>query len=387
MSFIRVMVGVGIFSLVCLMNKPLLLAASRNILVEELENAKKLATEIKSAKKLTTEVNNPLKRGQKDSSSANQFLEDILEDTEKRIKSLEFRKFILNQTASTRTFTVYAATQESAEKHLEFAEQALRDYLVSFPTFSFSPSTPVQILLYPNYMKYLQYDGLDAQILGHAISNRQKSVYLVKRNNAYILEQTVVSSNKYHRLATYEQENPYVFIHEVCHLFTFEMVNPSGYDLNELKPNLFLNEGLSEFFATRHNPDGFKKRIYLLFENRDARGYVTPSLPLPNITDFLKTNSYPKNESIATFYSEATLFARWLMELPSAPGLTSGPQLVKLFLNSAPDQMEGILRTYQRNNNFPEEGFSAYLTYRKKLFQQLNEPTPTSPDKIPVIRK
>jgi len=330
----------------------LLFADSRNILTEE-------TTDLQS---VITQVDSLIKRHLVDAQQANDF---ILKWKE-RLTVLASRNQLLDQKASSSHFTIYASTKESAEKYLQIAEETLDVYESCFTTLIFSPSTPAQILLYPSRAEYLKYDGISSMVLGHALSNRQKSWTIIKRSDGYHIEQTISSSKKYHRLATSEEKSPFVFIHEVCHIFTYEIVNPRQLDLAELRPSVFLNEGISEFFAAKRNPDVFKSRALGLLGGKRTDGTTVPPAPPPNLATMFKSGVNLNDANKAqNFYSEATLTIRWLLEMPE------GPQLVRNLLVADPDQMEGILRNYQRNCGMPADGFAAYAAYRQKILDEL----------------
>ena len=353
-------------------------AGPRNILDEE----------IQEAQRLVGEVQNLLKRDQVDALSGGQFVEE----QNRRIETMKARKALLKAIASTRTFTIYAATDASAEAHMKIADATLQDYRSFFPNLMFQPSTPVQILLYPERNEYLKYDGVHAMVLGHAISNRQKSTDLVRRGNVYKFEQNISSSKKFHRLATFEDKNPFLFVHELSHIFTYELINPRQIDINDLKPNQFLNEGISEFFASRQNPDVFKYRARFLLGGKTTEGKVVAAAPLPDLLGLFGAESYPKDASISTFYSEATLATRWLMEMPA------GPQLVKFLLTAVDsrgkpmaDQMESLVRNHQRTKSLPVEGFAAFAAYRRSVLDLLKDvplqPIVAQPDSTPVVEE
>ncbi len=329
---------------------PWAFAETRNVLQEEVEVRQKLARDIEN-----------LVKQRKIDDDGGKYLENL----KKAIVFLQARLEMLRYEASSHHFTVYAATQEAADRYLKTAEEALEDYNNFFPNLNFNPSTPAQLILYPDYAQFKAYEAGNAPILGHALSNRQTSIILAHRGNRYVLEQTIASSQKYHRLATYQEENPYVFVHEVCHILTFEMINPQELDLNQLSPNRLLNEGLSEFFAARHNPDVFKNRVRVLIGGKTADGVVHPPIPAPNILELLAARTYP--HQIAAFYSEGTLFTKWIMDFPS------GAQLYKFLLTADPSQMEALLRTHQRTNGLPDVGFAAYYDFRQKTLEELEK--------------
>ncbi len=335
-------------------------AGDRNVLEEELA----------LQQKLTRDVENLVKQRkiQADGSA-------FVEHSRTVIAALQERLKLLPCEASSRHFSVYASTQTAADQHLQVAEDVLKDYCNFFPNLNFNPSTPAQLILYPTEADFHKYETRNTGVLGHALSNRQMNTRLTLRGNMYVLEQTPASSQKYHRLATYQQENPYVFVHEVCHILTFEMINPQQMDLSQLNPNRFLNEGLSEFFAARHNPDVFKNRVRVLTGGKMSNGKVSPPAPKPDILQMLSAKIYP--EQITAFYSEATLFTKWTMDFPS------GPQLFKFLLNANPSQMEALLRTHQRTNGLPDTGFAAYDEYREQTLAGMKPELSNDPVLLP----
>jgi hypothetical protein len=339
--------ALGCLSLLCLLGQ-MVQAATRNVLIEE----------VADLDRLSTEVQNLIKSRKVEPSSGGKYVQNV----KKRIELMQQRNDLLQESASSSSFCIYASTKDSATKHLVVAEKVLKDYVSYFKNLNFNPQTPAQILLYPERTEYLKYDGVHAQVLGHAISNRQKSLNLIRRGNTYLLEELPSSTKKFHRLATFEQENPYVFAHEVCHMLTFEMLNPQQMDLRELKPNMFLNEGLSEFFAAHENPDVFKGRAAALVFGKKGEVPTGPT-SAADVMKFLKYESYPQD--MMSFYSEATLVTRWLMDLPS------GAQVVKTLLNSPIDQMESVLRIHQRAHKLPDDSFAGYIPYRKKVLEEL----------------
>lgn len=325
-------------------------ADPRQTLMDEIERNKKLVTEVKTLKN----------RGTVDPLGASTFIGRM----EERIASLQRRNQMLAHTAVSRHFVIHAAEKQDADKYLELSEKVLQTYVQYFPGLNFNPSNPAQIFLYPDRAEYLKYDGVHAMVLGHAISNRQKGYDLVKRNNTYLFEEVPISNAKWYRLATYKQDKTDVFAHEVCHILTYDMINPTQSDLSDLHPSRFLNEGLSEFFGAQHDADVVQKRgMGLLISEKD--GTLKISTP-PNFQELLGQDQYPKeSEKISDFYSEATIFTKWLMELPD------GAQLVKNLLRSKPEQMESQLRIHQRHHNVPDVGYAAYLPFREKILTEI----------------
>jgi hypothetical protein len=325
-------------------------ADPRQTLLDEIERNKKLITEVKTLKN----------RGTVDPIGASAFIGNM----EERNASLHRRNQMLGYTAISKHFAVHASTKVDADTYLEFSEKVLKTYSQHFPSLNFNPSNPAQIFLYPDRAEYLKYDGVHVMVLGHAISNRQKGYDLVKRNNTYLFEEVPISTAKWYRLSTYKQEKTDVFAHEVCHLLTYDMINPTQSDLSDLNPSRFLNEGLSEFFGAQHDPEVVQRRgMGLLTSEKD--GSLKISAP-PNFQELLGQDQYPKDsEKMSDFYSEATLFTKWLMELPE------GPQLVRNLLLSKPAQMESQLRIHQRHHRVPDIGYAAYLPFREQLLNEI----------------
>ena len=48
-------------------------------------------------------------------------------------------------------------------------------------------------------------------------------------------------------------------------------------------------------------------------------------------------------------------------------------QLMKFILNAKPDQIEGLIRTHQRNRNLTEDGFESYMVYRQKILDEIKK--------------
>jgi len=86
-----------------------------------------------------------------------------------------------------------------------------------------------------------------------------------------------------------------VFAHEVCHILTYEMLNPQQMDFSELRPNLLLNEGLSEFFATIFQPEVLQHRAVALLGGKTAGGMTIPPAPIPNLAELLSLKAYPRS--------------------------------------------------------------------------------------------
>ena len=218
---------------------------------------------------------------------------------------------------------------------------------------------------------------------------RSKKTTIIKRGSLYSIEPVTSSNIKDHRLATYQQDVPYVFAHEVSHILTYELVNPGRMSITDVETSLFLNEGLAEYFSARLFPDGFEKRLEVV---REAYG-ITPKTAESEVRDvalneqfskvrdirledYLKRDAYPEGAAILQFYSEAALFVQWLMQLPGGPELVSA-----LLVTPDAGQMEAQLRQHQRRYNLPVTGWEQYQPYRKQVLltglkKQVAEPVP-----------
>ena len=352
-----------------------LLAADRNILDEEVTNTQQLISEIKRLDK----------RGSIGNSG------EALSHWQNELAMIQERNTHFKGRAVSREFAIYAETQPVAERYLKEAQSVLDLYEKLFPKSNFLPATPAQILIYGREEDYLKYEHIPPGVVGHTLANRGKKMALVKHGNVYSIEQVTASNIKDHRLATYQQDVPYVFAHEVSHILTFELVNPGRMSINNIETSLFLNEGLAEYFSAQLYPDGLEKRVALLRE-----GYgITPQTPesqVKNVAlnehfakvrdirleDYLKRDAYPQGSEILQFYSEATLFVSWLMQLPGGSELVSA-----LLVTPDPKQMEAQLRHHQRKFNLPVTGWDQYQPYRKQalltLPKKATEPVQAQP--------
>lgn len=355
-----------------------LLAAERNILDEEVTNTQALIAEIKRLDK----------RGSIGNSS------EVLSHWQNELLQIQERNSRFKGRATSREFTIYAETQPVAVRYLKEAQSVLDLYEKLFPRSNFLPATPAQILIYGREEDYLKYEHIPPGVVGHTLATRGKRISIVKHGSIYSIEQVTNSNIKDHRLATYQQDVPYVFAHEVSHILTFELVNPGRMSMTSVETSLFLNEGLAEYFSAQLFPDGFEKRLEVL-----RHGYgITPQTIESEVKDvslnaqfskvhdirledYLKRDVYPNGGEVLQFYSEATLFVSWLMQLPSGPELVSA-----LLVTPDPKQMEAQLRSYQRKFNLPVTGWDQYQPYRKQaLLTERKKPStePAQPQAAP----
>ncbi len=336
-----------------------LLAAERNILDEEVVNTQQLISEIKRLDK----------RGGISNSA------EVVAHWQQELALIQQRNSRFKGRAACREFAVYAETQEVAERYLKEAQSVLDCYEKLFPRTHFLPASPAQILIYGNEQDYSKYEHIPAGIVGHTHAMRSKKMTIVKRGSLYSIEPVTNSNIKDHRLATYRQDVPYVFAHETSHILTYELVNPGRMSITDVETSLFLNEGLAEYFSAQLYPDGFEKRLEVLRETYGITPQTIESqlkevaleeqfskmrdIPLE---DYLKRDAYPSGAEILQFYSEATLFVQWLMQLPGGPELVSA-----LLVTPDPQQMEAQLRHHQRKYNLPVTGWAQYQPYRKQV--------------------
>jgi hypothetical protein len=146
-------------------------------------------------------------------------------------------------------------------------------------------------------------------------------------------------------------------------MLTYELLNPGQTQASTEEPsdklNVLLNEGLAEFFAARSLPNLFASRAAVL-----KRGGGVP-ITLSQINELLNTKEYPKGAAIQSFYSEGTVFVRWIMDMPN------GMQLLKNLFSTNPKDMEGMVRMHQRNNSLSPDGFASYIPYRENALKTL----------------
>jgi hypothetical protein len=348
-----------------------LFAAERNILEEEAINTQALIAEIKRLDKRNSIGN----------------ATEVVSHWQNELFLIQERNARFKGRASSREFCVYAETQAVAERYLKEAQSVLDLYEKLFPRSNFLPASPAQILIYSREDDYLKYEHIPAGVVGHTHAMRSKKMAIVKRSSVYSIEPVTTSNIKDHRLATYQQDVPYVFAHEVSHILTYELVNPGRMSINDVETSLFLNEGLAEYFSAKLFPDGFEKRLEVL---RDSHGIspLTPDLMAKDMTlnvqsakvrdirleDYLKKDAYPTGAEILQFYSEATLFVSWLMQLPGGSELVSA-----LLVTPDAKQMEVQLRQYQRKHNLPITGWEQYQPYRKQVLVTARKKAATEP--------
>jgi len=348
-----------------------LLAAERNILDEEIANTQALISEIKRLDKRSTIGNAGA----------------VLNRWQTELALMQDRKMRFKGRASSREFCVYAETQDTAERYLMEAQAVLDLFEKLFPRTNFLPASPAQILIYRNEEDYLKYEHIPSGVVGHTNAMRSKKMSIVKRGSLYSIEPVTSSNIKDHRLATYKQDVPYVFAHEVSHILTYELVNPGRMSIHDVETSLFLNEGLAEYFSARLYPTGFEKRLEVLREAYKITPLMSESQVQAvsldaqfekvrdiRLEDFLKKDAYPEGASILNFYSEATLFVQWLMQLPGGPELVSALLVTPEF-----KQMEAQLRHHQRKHNLPVTGWEQYQPYRKRILLNAHKPSASEP--------
>ena len=335
-----------------------LCAADRNLLEEEVSNAQSLISEIKRLDK----------RGSVGNAA------QVIDHWQNELLMLQERNARFKGRALGREFCIYAESQAVADRYLKEAESVLAIFEKLFPRTNFLPATPAQIIIYGREEDYLRFEHIQPGVVGHTLAMRGKKMALTKKGGIYSIGPVTNSNIKDHRLATYQQDVPYVFAHEVSHILTYELVNPGRMAINDVETSLFLNEGLAEYFSARLYPDGFEKRIDVLREAYKITPQSTEAevkdVALQEqfakvrdirLEDYLKRDVYPSGGEILQFYSEATLFVQWLMQLPD------GPELVSVLLGMRDSKsMEAQLRQDQRKHNLPVIGWEAYQPYRKR---------------------
>ncbi|MBV9463063.1 MAG: hypothetical protein JO317_02440 [Verrucomicrobiae bacterium] len=302
-------------------------------------------------------------------------------------RQLEERNTRMRGRADSREFVVYAESQEIAREYLKEAQATRELYEQIFPRARFLPSTPAQILIYTSlrdYVKYEQvFDPMASLTDGHTLPSRGSKLRLMRQGpRKFAVESVVVSSNKQYRLATYRQVVPYVFAHEVSHIMTYEMVNPSSSSLQDARPNTFLNEGLAEYFAARLHPKTLQERVQPLRQTFGI-GEDPPldmELPEADLDAYLGMSSYPRGEKLFELYSEGTLFVSWLMQLPD------GPNLVGTLLTTPSGQFETLMKQYQREHGLNPTGWAQYQAFRRDILLARGPQPPDSAKALPGAR-
>jgi hypothetical protein len=224
-----------------------------------------------------------------------------------------------------------------------------------FPDVSFSFQTRPQVMIYKTAKDYSVFEGLPPGVLGHEISARSSA--------AKALVQFVGAENrKFHFLATYQQTNFDVFHHELSHLFLSKFIDPNNLSITNQRTSSFLNEGFAENIAATFNEKVYQKRLLPLVQNDTGKS-------TPPIAQWLnsKTSLQSSGKETMNFYSEATLFVRWMSTVPN------GFQLVKQLMKSNDNEHESVLKNFQSGQGLEREGFQAYQTWRVKELARLKE--------------
>ena len=179
----------------------------------------------------------------------------------------------------------------------------------------------------------------------------------VETDEGIKVEEEKIPNSKLQRLAFYvagdDDPNQVTFAHEFTHLFNWDLINQDGSGVEERTPNLFLNEGLAEYFATLNNQEQQEMRLAPL------RRIANPIGPWK----WLEFASYPSTAGrMREFYSEAHLFAAWLAgQKPAA-----GKRLKTLLMVHSFDEAEGAMQRLTAEF-VPRIDLNAYLVYRQKV--------------------
>jgi hypothetical protein len=193
-------------------------------------------------------------------------------------------------------------------------------------------------------------------VAGHAQSQRIEG----KRFRRTAKEVEIDASNptpiKLQRLALYQAPqdsgDAVTFAHELAHLFTWDILNKNTPSHLQAQPNLFLNEGLSEYMATLNQPAQQQLRLEPL---RRLSHYVGPQ-------QWLDASGYPPGNYIREFYSEAYLFVRWLAEQPEA-----GRRLQALLKAKSFKEFSEMLRVLPTDQPISRIAIEDYDKFRQKV--------------------
>jgi hypothetical protein len=239
------------------------------------------------------------------------------------------------------------------QRYLQEASAVYENYRKLFPSYHFSFRYPAHFVVYPDRASYLKFEKVDPRVAGHAFSQRLSFQRFIETERGLELEEELRPNTKLQRLAFYapgsEDPNQTTFAHELVHLFNWDMLNQGIADAREIRPNLFLNEGLAEYFAVLDDPFQHALRIAPLKE-------WTGAIPLK---EWLEATDYPDPEMRRLFYSEAYLFSRWVIENSNAPGKI----FASLFLREKASEVEASLRAGSGIH------FQNYLSYRDNMLR------------------
>jgi hypothetical protein len=281
------------------------------------------------------------------------------EERYKKIREFDTRKQLLAERNNllpvripTRYYKVYTTDGSIAYQHTQFADEVYNRYRELFPDYTFAGKHPVHFLIYPDRAAYLKYEGMDPRVAGHALSRQTTARDLAAVGPGIAGFTKISPETQIQRLAFYlpaaQDMDQKIFTHELAHIFTWDMLNEKR--TVPRSPNLFLNEGLSEYFASQGNPDLFAKKLNPL---RDMR---RSSWPL----SWLGASTYPAPVHIASFYAEALLFVSWLAEQPQA-----GPRLRALLEVSSDQEAMEVVKKLSLEKSVPPINWSDYAPYRQ----------------------
>lgn len=268
------------------------------------------------------------------------------------------RQFPARISSANSFYHIYATTTQTAYHYMHEADHVYSEYVRLFTNYRFSNEYPAHILVYPDHATYLKYEKVNPAVAGHAMSDRLTFKKYVETSKGLEVEEELRPGTKLQRLAFYvpaaDDLNQTTFAHELAHLFNWDMVNQDAPAGDEITPNLFLNEGLAEYFGVMDDRKQHELRIAAL------RRITKPVGPW----EWLGLPTYPPYLKIREFYAEAYLFSRWLTDQKPVAGERLKAFLAIHSLEEAEETMQQLTQRF-----VPRIDLNAYAAYRQKILE------------------
>jgi hypothetical protein len=253
-------------------------------------------------------------------------------------------------------YHIYAANLSTAYKYLNEADAAYKKFCHLFKGYQFSNQYPIHVLVYPDRASYLHYEKMHRAVAGHAVSTRLTLQKYIETPRGLEVEDVIQPNSQLQRLAFYvapsTDPNQHTFTHEIVHVFNWDMIHQNVDARNEIALNLFLNEGLAEYLATKDRPEQQELRLAPL---RKLTQYAGPA-------QWIGSRGYPSFFTIREFYSEAYLFVRWLVEEQPL----AGPRLKALLTARSDEDVEKMQR-WLASNNIQRIDWKKYREFRDRI--------------------
>jgi len=225
-----------------------------------------------------------------------------------------------------------------------------------FPTGIFGSQSKPQIFIYENPEDYTLYEMGPESAIGYS----EKRIC----DGGVIGLPSWLPDNKHLVIALHAQSPDFRALrHMLSHVYLAKYAGPFPASALPSQTSPFIDEGLAENIAAVADEKMYEARARFLLE----KGITHPTQGDSSLPSLIKAKEIPMEDRNVTglFYSEATLFVRWLSKLPD------GFQLLRSLVSCHREQVEGLIRTHQFGRGLREAGLAEYTAWRSGELERL----------------